>query len=391
MVLMHGHFHDPKPAMANEGDRHSRLFARLLDKAKRRPFLAYLAVAAVVFGVYFGLLHPPMYVSTTQFSIRGKDSGQQASVLSAFIPSGGSGGISESIAVREYIHSPQMLALLDEQHDLRGLYSRFRLDPLNRISARASTEDFVAFYRDRVKVSLDREASILKVEVHSYTPESAFDVARSIVRFSEDYVNDLSARVREATLADAREEVEKAGDEVRDVRLELAAFRNRSGELDPTASGAATVGALVGLEADITRLRGELASQLAVTREDAPQVQVIKAQIASLERQAADQRRALASNAEDGTLAELLQEYEGLVIQREYAETRLTAALTALDNARQLADQRERFVVPIVAPVMPTESTEPRRFASFMLAMILAVIAYGIVAYTIAGINDHDR
>ncbi|MEM1380219.1 MAG: hypothetical protein AAGH41_06305 [Pseudomonadota bacterium] len=293
--------------------------------------------------------------------------------------------------MREYIHSPQMLDLLNERHDLRGLYSSFRIDPLNRIARNASPETLLSFYRGRIDVVLDREASILKVVVHAYDPQSAYDIAGSIVALSEDYVNDLSSRVREATLADARQQVEQAADDVRDIRLRMASFRNTTGELDPTQTGAATVGALVELESRIVELKAERASQLASLRADAPQVVVIDQRIEALEKQAAAQRGELASTEGDDTLAGLLLDYEGLVIQREYAETRLTAALTALDNARQLADQRERFVVPIVAPTLPTEATEPRRLASFLLAMVLSVIGYGIVAYTIAGINDHDR
>ncbi|MEM9837761.1 MAG: hypothetical protein AAF830_01265 [Pseudomonadota bacterium] len=312
-------------------------------------------------------------------------------MLSAFIPSGGSGGISESIAVREHIHSPQMLAQLDQRHDLRSLYARFRLDPLNRLPRRASQEAFLTFYRKRIDVVLDREASILRVVVHSYDAESAYEIAASIVDLSENYVNEISARVRDATLADARDEVSKAEEEVRDIRLQMASFRNTTGEIDPTQTGAATVGALLELEGRIIELKGERASQLASLRADSPQIVIIDERIYALEQQVASQRGELASTGGDGTLAELLLEYEGLVITREYAETRLTAALTALDNARQLADQRERFVVPIVAPTLPTEATEPRRFASFVLAMVLSIIGYGIVAYTVAGINDHDR
>jgi BexC/CtrB/KpsE family polysaccharide export inner-membrane protein len=369
----------------------ARRMQRLRQFVLKHPFAAFMAAATLVFGVYFGLIHPPVYVAETQFSIRGKENGAPSSMFSALIPTGGAGGISESIAVREFIHSPQMFEELDERHGLRELYARFRLDPLNRLGSDASLEDALSFYADRVKVALDREASILKVQVHSYTAPSAFNIATSIVDISEDYVNDLSERVREATLADARSEVAKAEDEVREVRLALASFRNRSGELDPAARGAASVSALIALEGNITQLRGELASQLAIRRSDAPQVQEIEARIESLERQAAVQRRELASAGQNGTLAGVLEEYEGLVIQREYAETRLTAALTALDSARQLADQRERFVVPIVAPTQPTEPTEPRRLASFLLALVLSVIAYGVVNYTIAGINDHDR
>lgn len=360
-------------------------------RVRNHPFLAFFLSAVLVFAVYYGVLHPPLYVAETQFSIRGKDSSQGSSIFSALIPVGGNGGIAESIAVREFIHSPQMLSKLQERHDLRELYSRFRLDPLNRTPRNTSPERLLKFYEQRTKVVLDREASILKVEVRSFTAESAHDVANSILEFSEDYVNDLSERVRDATLSDAREEVAKAEGEVRDIRLSLASFRNSSGEIDPAQRGAALIGSVIELEGNITQLRSELASQLAINRPDTPQVQAIEARIASLEQQLIVRRQELASSSESGTLAELLEQYESLIIQREYAETRLTAALAALDSARQLADQRERFVVPIVAAAMPTEPTQPKRLASFTLAMVLSIIGYGIVAYTIAGINDHDR
>lgn len=382
--------HEP-PGLSHTVSANTSRVAKALRFGRKNPFAAFMAMAALLFGIYFSVVHPPLYTATTQFSIRGKENTQPASVLAAFIPSGGSGGISEAIAVREHIHSPAMLSELDARHDLRAHYSGFRLDPLNRISAKASPEDLLAFHRKRIDVVLDREASILKVVVRAYDPQMAYDLAGSILTLSENYVNDISTSVRDATLSDARDEVRKAEEEVREIRLQLAFFRNTTGEIDPTQTGAATVSAIVDLESSISNLRADRASQLASLRADAPQVKQIEARIATLERQADDRRRELASTGAGGSLAGLLQEYEGLVIQREYAETRLTAALTALDNARQLADQRERFVVPIVAPTLPTEATEPRRMASFLLAMVLSVIGFGIVAYTIAGINDHDR
>lgn len=358
--------------------------------AKRRPFLSYLTVVGLALGIYYFVVAAPVFVSSTQISIRGKDSGGQSTVLSAFIPSSGSGGISESVAVREYIHSPQMIEALDEQIQIREHFSKLRVDPFAQISSNAPIEEFQAFFKRRVKVTLDREAAILRIDVHAYSPKVSLEIAENIVALSESYVNALSTRIREETLRDAREELDVAADSVRDVRLTLADFRNSSGELDPASRGAASVSALIALEGDITRLRAELASQLAITRADAPQVQVIEAQIESLARQAEDQRRLLASENNDGTLAEVLQDYEGLVIEREYAETRLTSALAALDAARQLADQRERFVVTIVEPVLPGKAVEPRRLAEFCLRMVMAIIGFGIVGYAVAGIRDHE-
>ncbi len=362
----------------------------LLSLVRRHPFFLVAPLSAIVLAFYYAFLAAPIFVSETHISIRGKDSAPQSSLLSAFVPSAGGGGLSESVAVMEYIHSAPMLEKLSKQIDIFEHYSSFRLDPFSTISKNASREEYLTFYRRRVSIVLDREAAIVKIEVDAYDAESALQTAQAIVRLSEDYVNDLSTRIREETLADARAELTLAQDDVRNVRLALAEFRNQSGELDPASRGSASVGALINLEGDITRLRGELASQLAINREDAPQVQAIEAQIRSLEAQVEDQRRRLASENSDGTLAEVLREYEGLVIQREYAETRLTAALAALDGARQLADQRERFIVPIVDPVLATEATKPKRFGAFWLGMLMVTIGYGIIRYTIAGINDHD-
>ncbi|MEM1380220.1 MAG: hypothetical protein AAGH41_06310 [Pseudomonadota bacterium] len=60
----------------------------LLALAKQRPFVGFLACAGLVFALYFGLVHPPVYLATTQFSIRGKEAPQASSLLSAFIPAG---------------------------------------------------------------------------------------------------------------------------------------------------------------------------------------------------------------------------------------------------------------------------------------------------------------
>lgn len=363
---------------------------RSLRLARSHPILPVLCLLAAVSAFYFALIAAPVFVSSTQISIRGKESAPSTGLLGAFLPTSGSGGLSESVAVREFIHSPQMFEQLETRHDLREHYGSFRLDGFNSISRKASNEAFLEFYRNRVDVTLDREAAILAIDVNAFDADTALSVANSIVELSENYVNDLSARIREATLADATAELAGAAEDIRTVRLQLAEFRNRSGELDPASRGAGTVASLIALEADITRFRSELASQLTINQPDAPQIREIEARIESLERQAQAQRLQLASEGGDGTLAEVLLEYEGLVIEREYAETRLTAALAALDGARQLADQRERFVVTIVDPVLPSVATRPRRWAGFIFSLLVGIIGYGIVRYTVAGIMDHD-
>lgn len=357
--------------------------------ARSRPFLAYLAAATLLFGVYYGLIATPLYVSQTQFAIRTKEVAAPQSFLSSLVGAGG-GGIGESIAVTEYLRSHEILDQLDQRHQLRRLYSRFRLDPFSTMARDADEETFLDFYRDMVTIQLDREANKIELHVRSFDPDSALAITTSILELAEDYINHISQRVRDETLRMAQDELNAARAHVLGVRLDMARFRNATGDLDPIQSGSAAVKATMELEGEVTKLRGELASLLTYSQEGAAQVQQLRARISSLEAQIVDQRRSLASSGVDSTLAEQLVEYEGLLVEREYSEKRLVAAMAALDVARTVAEQRERFIVPVVKPYRPDVATEPRRLSSFALAMLLALVGYGIVMFTIAGIRDHE-
>jgi capsular polysaccharide transport system permease protein len=113
------------------------------------------------------------------------------------------------------------------------------------------------------------------------------------------------------------------------------------------------------------------------------------AKIKGLEQQIAIQQKAIASKSSD-SIAERLRTFEGLQVTSEYAERNLVAALSAYDAARNVASERERFVVPAVVPNLPDEPSEPHRLASFLEAMIVLIAVYGIVALAIAGVRDHQ-
>lgn len=369
----------------------TRLLNRIRAFAKVRPFIATLTVSAVIFGLYFFVIAAPLYVSTAQFSIRGKEGGNSSGLLASLaLPGGGGGGVAESIAVSEYIRSHDILNSLDTRLQLRKIYSKFRLDPFAVLSRDASPESFLKFYRGHIRLQLDREANITTLTVESYDPQSAHAMAEQIMELSEAFVNDISGRVREATLSEARRVVEFSRQSLSDLRDSLAEFRNRTGQLDPTQAGAGIAQQLMALQGDVVRQQAKLDSMLTVVQADSPKVKEARAQIESLQQQIKEYRDALASTNVNDTLAKDLKEYERLLTERTYAEQRMQAALASLDQARLLANQRERFVVRIVDPNIPSTPTRPRRIAMFLLSMTLVTIGYGIVYFAIAGVRDHE-
>ncbi len=366
------------------------LGARAKDVSTSRPFVAFIVVAAVVIGLYCFLVATPIYVADTSFSIRGREQGAAASmgILSGLGQSDNTSR--EAAELSQFILSDDMLHKLDARFHLRQLYSRPRLDLTSSLSASASNDAFHHFYKKLVSVRVDRDTNIITVEVRSFDGKSAHDVAEAILGLAADYVDGLSATVRNDTVRSALQELQKAKDAVRDSRLAMTRYRTETGMIDPMVSAGAASGTISGLESQVLQTRADLASLLTYSAAGSPQVTQLRARLAALQGQIAETQRKVIDTSRTDNLAQRLYVYEGLVVNNEYAEKQLVGALGAYDSALAVAGQRERFLVRIISPSVPDRPSQPKRLLMFLEALLVVVAAYGIVALAIAGIRDHQ-
>lgn len=362
--------------------------SRLKNLGTSRPFLAYVVVAAVVLGAYLFLIATPLYVSETTFTVRGREQTSQPSILSS-ITGTGTTALTETSEVENYIESQQMMKKLDAKFNLRRLYSQPRLDLLNWMPKDASDEDFQDFYNKMVRVKIDHDTYLMTVEVRSFDPKTAHDIAQAVLALSAEYVDHLSQSIRADTLKAANTELNSAETQVKASRLAMTRYRTSTGLLDPVAVASAQTGQITALQQQILATKATMASLATYSTPNAPVMQQNQALVNSLEAQIKQLQTKLTAN-NNGAMAQRLYEYEGLAVANDYAEKRLVAALGAYDAARSLADQRERFLVRVTEPNEPDDPALPERFLDFFEAMIIAIAAYGILALSIAGIRDHQ-
>ncbi len=296
----------------------------------------------------------------------------------------------ETAELKQFISSPEMLQRLDQKFHLRDIYSRPRIDLLNWMPRNASREQFLDFYRKMVSVNVEQSTNILSIETHSFDAVSAQQLAEAILEISADYLDGLSAVVRRDTLRASEQELGKAEDAVRTARLAMTKYRTTTGMLDPAATASAQSAAVLGLQQEVLAARADLASLATYSTPHAPQVVQLKARIAALEEQISQSQSEIATGKRSDTLAQKLYQYEGLLVNNDYAEKQLVAAMAANDTAKTLAGQRERFLVRITNPNLPEEAALPHRLLSFIEALIVLLAAYGIVALAIAGVRDHQ-
>ena len=383
----------PRP-QANEFGR--EVASRLKGMVGSRPFLAYVIAVTVLTVIYYAFIASPLYVSESSFSVRGRTAQPAAagSLLSA-VAGGVTGGgalasISEPAEIVDYIKSPHMMQRIDKRHNLRAMYCKPRADLLNAMPCDASQEKFLKFYRKMIIPRIDRESFIIRLEVRSFDAKSAHAISDDILKITADYVDNLSAKIREDTLRTATREMQNAENEVRTTRLNMTQYRASSGMVDPTQTAGAQQVEITGLMQALNAARAERAGLGTYSTASNPLARAADAKIASLERQLAAAQATLASNSQGATVAKKLYGYEGLAVANEYAVKKLESALHNYDQARVTASQRERFLVRAVDPNFPDQATLPKRILRTFEVIAVAVALYAIVALSIAGVRDHQ-
>lgn len=365
------------------------LYRRLRDArvAFVRPFLFFISAVATAAALYYFVLQAPVYTSEMQIGVRGK---QALTTSPLFAALGGiQSGVPESTALSAFIQSDGMLKKLDASQHLRGQYSRFRVDLLNHLPARASQHRFLHFYKSMVDVDLDTASNIIDLHVRAFDPQAARDTAQAIMDNSVEFVGNLSTQMRSESTRAAQQDVDEAQRDALKAHAALSAFQSQSNRLDPGAFGSATNTSYFQLQNTLAALRGQLASLLTYTTERAPQVQQLRAQIASVQGQMRELQQRMTGQQNGAAVVNQLGTFQRLTLNQQYADQRLTVAQAALDQARSVAQQRQLFIVPIVGPTLPDEPT-PRRWWGFFTVLAMATSLYVIARLTIASIRDHQ-
>ncbi len=368
------------------------LTERVRTMSSSRPFALFVVVCAVILGVYYFLMAAPIYVSEASFSIRGRETPTSTSALLSQLGGGGgdnAAGSTDTAELVTYVESYAMAEQLDQRFHLRATYAQPRLDFLNWLPKSASRDDYLAFYRKMVHVSIDHDTQLIQVRTRAFDPQSAQAMAQAVLKISADYLNELSSTVRRDTLRTSEQELQEAESNVRASRLTMANYWSKTGTLDPTASAAATAAGIVAMQQQVIQFKAQMAALGSYAKASSPQMVELQSEINGLQGQIAAQQRMIANKSDD-SMTDRLRTFEALKVNSEYAERKLVAALSAYDAARTVASQRERFVVPAVAPNLPDQATEPHRLTSFLEAMLVLIAVYGIVALAIAGVRDHQ-
>ena len=354
-------------------------------------FLLVVVVPVLAAVAYFGFLTSNIYVSESQFVVRAPNK-PAATGLGAILQTAGfSNAGDEANAAQSFAVSRDALRAINRDRAFEKAYSRPGIsifDRFNPFGISGSFEKLYEYFHDKVSLDNTASTSITTLTVRAYTPQDAYRFNRELLRLTERTVNQLNEEGRQDLVNYAQADVDAAKARSQAAAVALAAYRDRSGVVDPQMEAQAQMTMISNLQTQLIASKAELA-QIQHYAPENPRIPVIQTQIATIEAQIKQElgkvtggRRSLAGNA---------VAYQRLTLENDFAEKQLTAALASLEQARQEAHRKQVYIERIVDPNLPDWPAEPHRLRGIISTFVLALIAYGILRMLLAGVKEHAQ
>lgn len=356
-----------------------------------RLFVWLVGIPMIVAVIYYSFFALDRYVSTAQVAVRqvGNNETPQMPGLAVMLSGLNPTSREETLYLREFLTSPDMLNVLQEKLKWSSHYEGRWQDPLYYLASDAAKEDLLEYYRRLVVAHFDEQTGLLSVSVEAFDPNFAEETLRVMLGESERFVNELSHRMAREQMAFAQGELAKARAMYEERRADMLAFQSTNNLLDAEATAKARAEIVAELEASLTKERTALKGLSARLSSDTPQVRQQQNRIRALEQQLAAEIQRLVSQKGGDKLNVVASKYRNLTIDAAIAEETYKFAVSSVESARIEASKKLRSLVTIVSPNKPDRASYPDRMYRLITLLVALLLFYGIARFLIATIEDH--
>lgn len=333
------------------------------------------------------------YASNLGFSVRREEAGSAIELLGGITALSGSSS-SDTDILYKFLQSQDLVRRIDEQLDLKGIWSHpaaahdiiFGYDPEGTI------EDLISHWKRMVKINYDSSSGLIDLRVLSFTPEDSRQIAETIFRESSAMINDLSAIAREDAIRFARADLSEAEERLKTAREVMTEFRNRTQIVDPAIDTQGQMSLVNTLQAQLAEAMIELDLLRETTRDSDPRIESATRRIRVIEFRIAAERQKLGIGTETGAgnaFADLVGEYERLIVDREFAERAYTAALAGYDAALAEARRQSRYLAAHVRPTLAEKAEYPERMIILTVTGLFLFLIWSVIV--LVGYSLRDR
>lgn len=347
--------------------------------------LYFILLGVVIF--YLWSYAQDRFISVGTFKIsRQNSSGGDVGFAQLALPGLTDSGSVDSQIATGFIDSADLLVGLEKEFNLLEHYSSPKRDFFFRLDKDAPLESRLDYYRKRIFAHFDKETGLTLLTVDSFDPKLSKEIADTLLRRTEVFINSLNQVVADQQLVFVKTELERAEKNVQEVSNKILDLQNSNGIIHPEE---VITSNLLGIQALRTR-RLQIETTLQTIERDSPgspRIENLHSEIRSLNEQIAEETTKL-SSPEQNSLNQVLARFKELDLQLEFAVKMRSGAVTLLEKHRMEALSQSKFISIIQHPYLPESVGFPQRPYATITILIIGILLFLILRVLIHSIQE---
>jgi len=343
-------------------------------------FIVVVVIPIAVIWWYLSVRAADQYVSKVGFSVRTEELASAVDIFGSLSSLSGSGGSSDADILYKFIQSQELVALINDELDLKTLYSKPENDPIYAFDNTGSIEDLVTYWHRMTKIYYDSATGLIELNILAFNAQDALNISTAIFKQSTVKINDLSAIARLDATRYAKEDLDQSLTRLKAARRALTGFRNLHQIVDPQADIQGQVGLLNSLSVQLAESLIELDLLKATTRETDPRLARVILKISVIRERIKEERKKFGENETSGgqAFSTIVGDYEELAVDLEFAEQAYLSSLSAFNSARAEAQRQSRYLAAYISPTKAERSTYPKVLNIMLLATLFLFLTWAI-------------
>lgn len=353
----------------------------------RQIWFALSFVAPIILGaIYLFAIAPDQYITEFRFSVRlpVPESTTPEVQNKSFLFNGNTTpgtDLLDNYTVVDYVTSRQAAMDVNAKLPLREAFSK-PSDPLSRLGKNASAERMAWFWQGMVYSTYDPASGLAVVRVKAYSPQDSFAIATNLVSLSSELVNSIGLHSQEDSVRFAQQQVDDASAKLATMNAEMANARRTSGFINPDLGQSGPVNAAQAFVAQLNQRDSQLKGQIAAVSAqlhsaDAPQLQLLREQLAANSEQLRVARQVLLGNG-NASMAKTVTDIEALTNRLHDYQGVLHAAINTLAATQAAAHAQRVYMTTYVKPTMPEAPLAPQRWLDLLIITLAAAMVWMI-------------
>ena len=342
-------------------------------------FILTVVLPPAGYGGYLFTRAADQYESDAGFSSRTEQVPAAFDFLGAFA-GGATSSSSDMDIVFQFIRSQEMLNRVDAKLNLRQIFSKPVQDPLMRFAPEGSTEDLLTYWQNMVVPNFDRATGLMTLSVWAFDPKDAQAIAIEVLAQSTAIINDLSKTAQADTTRYSQETLTNSEKRMATAQQALTQFRVENGILDPAQQVSGTAQVVNTLVQQVSEAQIDLDLLTGTVPDSDPRLTQLTRRIAVIQDRIAAEQAKVGGLSDPGApnYAKLVNDYQNLIMEQDFAQKAYLTALAAYDQAINDAQHQTRYLATYLQPTLAQTSTAPQRGLRMLLTALVGLLAWSI-------------